>query len=279
VPVIVDTGSQGILVPPQDVNFATLGPKTNTSPLTTPNYGFGNNYDVFTYDTYTAPVNLGNGIVTAPTTVDVMVSGTQYKNGVPSPIDLAYATPKMGVGQNTQVVVAPNPVQALPGTLAQGVLLNNPGNSLQFGANPLNYYASVPGAPISNAPNISITDPTTATSSTPVNAHGYIDSGGIQGGLPSDALPSTQTGDTFVPNGDIVSFYTGDPASGGTLLYTYTVSGSNPPVFPSGFNSGIIPFSGAPGYGLIAGTLSPAPNGMPIYVSYSPSYGTMYFDY
>ena len=284
VPVIVDTGSEGILVPPQDVNFATLGAPTATG-LTTPHYGFGNNYDVFTYNTYTAPVNMGNGIVTAPTTIGVMTSGTQYSNGVPSPINLTYATPKMGVGLNTQVVVAANPIQALPGTLAQGVLLNNPGNALQFGANPFNYYASVPGAPISNAPYISITDPTTAISSVPSNAHGYIDSGGIQGGLPSSALPSTQTGDKYVPSGDIVSFYNGDPSSGGTLLYTYTVSGSNPPVFPvtppnpPGFNSGIIPFSGSPGYGLVNGALTPAPNGIPIYVSYSPSYGTMYFDY
>jgi hypothetical protein len=286
VAVIVDTGSQGILVPPQDVNSATLGAPTATG-LATPHYGFGDNYDVFTYDQYQAAVNLGNGISTAPTTVGVMTSGTQYKDGVPSDIDLTYATPKMGVGQDTQVVVAANPVQSLPDTLSQGVLFNNPGNLLQFGANPLPYYASVPGAPISNAPYITITDPTTATSSLPTNAHGYIDSGGIQGALPQAALPSTQSSANFVPTGDIVSFYSGDPSTTGILLYTYTIDGSNPPIVPTvdnpltppGFNSGIIPFSGAPGYGLTAGTLMPAPNGIPIYVSYNPDYGTLYFDY
>jgi hypothetical protein len=46
-----------------------------------------------------------------------------------------------------------------------------------------------------------------------------------------------------------------------------------------GFNFGIIPFSGTPGYGLTAGTLVAALNGIPIYVAYIPTYGMIYFDY
>ena len=274
VPVIVDTGSEGLLVPPQDVNFATLGPKTNPMPLTSPQYGFNGGYDVFSYNTYTASVNLGNGIITAPMTVDVMVSGTQTVGTVQTPIDLTYATPKMGVGVNTQVVVGNSPVQELPGTLNQGVLLNNPANELQFGANPLTPYAKVPGAPISNAVYIAVTDGGTPA---PVNAHGYIDSGGIYGGVPQSAMPHDQASATHVPSGDNISYYLGDPNSGGTLLYSMTSDGS-PEVFSDGFNSGIFPFSG--GSDLTAGPSGTnAPNGIPIYVSYSPSgIGTTYFD-
>ncbi|OBI47706.1 PE domain-containing protein [Mycobacterium sp. E787] len=284
VPVIVDTGSLGILVPPQDVNLSILGPPTATG-LTTAHYGFADNYDVFTYNTYMAPVDYGNGIVTAPTTIGVMTSGTQYTNGVPAPIDLTYATPKMGVGVNTGVVVGTSPVQALPGTLNQGVLLNNPGNALQFGANPLTLpatpYATVPGAPVSGNLYISITDGAT-TGATVNPSVGYIDSGGIYGVVPSTAMPgNTPVGTTHVPAGDVISVYVGDPTSGGTLLYQ-VVSNGGIGIVSSGFNSGIFPFSGYPdvGTGLTAGPApgTPAPDGIPIYLSYSTTGGTLYFD-
>jgi hypothetical protein len=280
VPVIVDTGSLGILVPPQDVNLAILGAPTATG-LTTAHYGFADNYDVFTYNTYMAPVNFGNGIVTAPTTIGVMTSGTQFVNGVPSPINLTYATPKMGVGVNTGVVVGTSPVQALPGTLNQGVLLDNPAHALQFGANPLTPFATVPGAPVSSNLYISITDGT-ATGTTVNPSVGYIDAGGIYGGVPLAALPGSPSSATRVPLGDVISVYLGGGPGSGVLLYQVVSNGAIG-VFSSGFNSGIFPFSGYPdvGTGLTAGPVpgTPAPDGIPIYVSYTPAgTGTMYFN-
>ena len=281
---IVDTGSRGILVRPQDINngdLTVLGQKTNTTPLQV-QYGFGSELDVYTYDTYTATVNFGNGIVTTPMSIGVMTSETI--GGNPSPV--ALAVPKMGVGlddidvnMTTNVpigAVTPiGPVQALPGVLSQGVLLNNPAGELQFGANPLPAYATVPGAPISDTLYVSIA--AGGTPGTPMNAHGYIDSGGVYGGVPQSAMPTGQTMDTTVPAGDIISVYTGDPTSGETLLYTLTVADSNINVFPTGFNSGIYPFS-ALGGGLTGYNGASAPSGIPIYVQYTAPYGTTYFD-
>jgi hypothetical protein len=280
VQVIVDTGSRGILVPPQDVNLASLGPPTGSG---TVQYGFGSITDVYTYNTYTASVNFGNGIVTEPMSIGVMTGET--KNGMT--VSTMDAVPKMGVGVD-DIDFGPNnvpigavtpigPVQALPGVLGQGALLNSSGGYLQFGANPLPAYAKVPGAPISDALYVSITGSGTAG---PVVAHGYIDSGGVYGGIPESALPG-MTG--TVPAGDIIKVYLGDPSNGGTLLYSVTAPANTIDIFPTtstdpnGFNSGIFPFSGLSG-SVDSYNGAPAPNGIPIYVQYNAPYGTTYFD-
>lgn len=254
--VIVDTGSTGLLVPPQYVNLATLG-----APIGSGVAIYGNSASSLseTFTTYSAPVNFGNGIITAPTTIGVITSITQ--NGQTLPGSNGFAV--MGVGTNAGTWhmnsgTAPGPVvTALPGTLGQGVLFNEPGGYFQFGSNPLPSYASLPGAPITTL-YVSI-----GGGALSGNVSSFIDSGGAFGAVPLQLVPPSQWFGGYVPAGDVISVYT---ANGGTLLYTQTVTGTAPnlPQIVSSqdyFNTGVYPFTR-----------------IPIYLSYSPSGGTMYFD-
>jgi hypothetical protein len=255
--VIVDTGSTGLLVPPQFVNPATLGAPTGSG---TANYGNSASSLSETFTTYTAPVNFGNGIITAPTTVGVITSITE--NGQTLPGTNGFAV--MGVGANAGTWqmnsgTAPGPViTALPGTLGQGVLFNEPGGYFQFSSNPLPSYASLPGAPITTL-YVSIGGGFLGG-----NVSSFIDSGGAFGAVPRQLLPLSQLFNAYVPAGDTISVYT---ANGGTLLYSQTVTGTAPnlPQVVSNldyFNTGVYPFTQTP-----------------IYLSYSPGgTGTMYFD-
>jgi hypothetical protein len=85
-----------------------------------------------------------------------------------------------------------------------------------------------------------------------------------------------------VPAGDIISVYTSDPSTGGVLMYSQTVTGTNLPAVSSqftSFNTGIAPFTGLGG-DLVGPVSVSAPNGIPIYLAYSTgSAGTTYFDF
>jgi hypothetical protein len=251
--VIVDSGSTGLLVPPQDVNDTSLGAPTGSG---TANYGNSVSGITETFTTYQAPVNFGRGIITAPTTIGVITSVTE--NGQPLPVSEGF--PVMGVGSNAGGPLSTGPLTALPGSLGQGVLFDEPGGYFQFGTNPLASYASVSGAPISTL-YVSVTGGGfTNAGSTPA----FIDSGGAYGAVPDSHMPITQFFDAYVPAGDTISVYT---SNGGTLLYSQTVTGTAPnlPQVVSSadyFNTGVYPFTQTP-----------------IYLSYSPTgSGTMTFD-
>ena len=245
-PLLVDTGSTGLIVPPQDVNMQALGAVTGHGSVT---YGEPGNTLTETYNTYTTTVNFGNGITTAPTSVAVVTSvisnGTSYSTSEAPAI--------LGIGVNAGGPTT-SPVPALPGGLGQGVLLDEPGGVMEFGANPLPAYASVSGAPVTTL-DVKINNGTL----TPTN-DAFIDSGGLDGAVPTALHPPDVNG--YVPSGTTLSVYT----SGGTFLYTTTVGSQQTPVVSSqlggDFNTGIIPFLEDP-----------------IYLSYTPSgSGTMIFD-
>lgn len=253
--VIVDTGSTGILVPSQDVNLSSLGAATGSGNTT---YGDGSEDLTVYYNTYTTTVNFGNGITTAPTTVAVTTSATENGQSVP----LSEVPAIMGVGSNAGGP-APSPLGALPGTLSQGVLFDEPAGELVFGPNPLPSYAHVSGAPVTDV-YVTVTphDGVLAGSGT---TQAFIDSGGAYGAVPQDRMPISQEfTNSYVPSGDTIAVYT---SAGGTLLYSETVTGTEsdlPVVVPSNdyFNTGVYPFTTTP-----------------IYLSYSPSgTGTMFFD-
>lgn len=248
VQVIVDTGSMGLIVPPQDVNAQTLGAVTGSSSVT---YGEPGNYLTEDYNTYTAPISFGNGFVTAPTTVAVVTS--EISNGVTYSASQAPAI--LGIGVNAGGPLSTSPLTALPGNLGQGVLLNEPSAVMQFGPNPLPSYASVTGAPVAtldvqiNSGNLQQTD------------YAFIDSGGVYGALPTALNPPTDSSG-YVQSGTLVSVYN----TSRTLLYSTTTTSQQMSVVSSSaggdFNSGVTPFLDDP-----------------IYLSYSPGgYGTMYFD-
>ncbi|MDT5147147.1 MAG: hypothetical protein QOC58_1792, partial [Mycobacterium sp.] len=248
VPVIVDTGSRGLILPPQDVNLASLGNATGQGSIT---YGGFGNYLTENYNTYTTTVNFGNGIVTQPTTIAVVTSVTQnFFFSYPA----SQAPAILGVGANGYGPVATSPVTALPGAFGQGLLIDEPAGTMQFGPNPLPAYASVTGAPITTLDirlNNGALQQTTGA---------YIDSGGLGGSVPDNLGPPNAGG--YLPSGTTVSVYTTD----GTLLYTTTAGAQQTTIAPTAFggffNTGITPFLQAP-----------------IYLSYSPTgYGTTYFD-
>ena len=172
VPVLVDTGSTGLVIPLRDVGLFNLGLPTGVG---TGAYSGGLTYFYVTFDT---TMNFGNGIVSS-TPVDVVVLS------IPTPFG-NFATGNgsagiMGIGVNAGGPGPSSPVSGLPSSMNQGVLINEPQGYLQFAnTNPLPAVTSTSGAPISDL-LVSVNDG--PTHSFP---GAFIDSGGVYGTIPSD---------------------------------------------------------------------------------------------
>ena len=163
----------------------------------------------------------------------------------------------MGIGVNTGFnfmsgpgPLSTSPLQAMPGNLGQGVLIDNPGGVLEFAAtNPLPSSASVSGAPCPTTPvGIKILGPDGTTvigAGTSADCNGaFIDSGGAFGAVPQTFIPGSQAGGN-VPVGDTINVYT--DGTDQTLLYSETVTAANDPIIvpnSNSFNTGVFPFSG-----------------------------------
>ena len=247
VPVLVDTGSTGLVIPLRDIGLSHLGLPTGVG---TGAYSGGLTYFYITFD---STVNFGNGIVSS-TPVDVVVLS------VPTPFgNFASgngAAGIMGIGVNAGGPGPSSPVSGLPSTMNQGVLINAPQGYLQFAnTNPLPAVTSTSGAPIS--------DLLVSVNNGPMHSFPgtFIDSGGVYGTLPSDhAVPAGGT----LPAGTTITVYNSD----GTELYTYTTTTTNSPTVTT-INSGAPMNTG----------FQPFAQG-PIYISHSPrDSGTTYFDY
>ncbi|EUA06410.1 pE family protein [Mycobacterium kansasii 732] len=240
VPILVDTGSAGLVVTPNEVGgiFGLFRMGLPTS-FGLSGYSGGLTY---LYATYHAPVDFGNGIATPPTNVNVvLLSFPQTFSGYFAP---AGVNGVLGIGPNATGPGPSIPNQALPGDLNQGVLINIPEGTMRFGPDPLGAGVSVTGSPI-------------ATLGLKINGGSLqhvpmiVDSGGVLGTMPASVLGTGQvSGD--VPNGTRIEVYTND---GSTRLYEYIVNGNGPRVISSGLmNTGYVPF-----------------DQKPVYISYSPS--------
>ncbi|WP_204079794.1 PecA family PE domain-processing aspartic protease [Mycobacterium riyadhense] len=248
---LVDTGSEGLVITP-----GALGGPLGVLRLGLPvSFGISGYSGGLTYifATYNAPVDFGNGIVTAGTPVNVvLLSFPQTFEGYFAP---AGVTSVLGLGPNAVGPGPSSPVTALGGDLNQGVLIDQPGGRLQFGPNTGTPEVSVPGAPISTV-HVRIN----GGAPTPVTA--IIDSGGVTGTMPSYLLGTGQTSGA-VPAGTLIQVY----STGGELLYEYeagvTIPGYSPIVTTgSTMNTGNFPFAE-----------------QPIYISYSPGgVGTTVFN-
>lgn len=243
VPVLVDTGSSGLVLSPSAVGSG-LGPATGSG---TSAYSGGLTYD---YTTYDATVDFGNGITTTPTSVNVVNSddASAFTN---------YFAPAgvvgvLGVGANAVGPGPSHPATSLPGELSDGILIYQGLGVMVFGPNPLPVRVSVPGVPNANL-QIQVGD----GDKLPVNA--IIDSGGVYGTIPDYLIGGSQN----IPAGTLVSVYTND---GQTLLYSYTTGpAKNPTVISDTLhNTGNEPFRQGP-----------------IYLDYSPDngIGSTNFDY
>ncbi len=248
VPVTVDTGSNGLLIPFWDIGLLHLGLPTDIGIV-----AYGNGV-AHVWLGFNAPVNFGNGLVTAPTPISVdlfefpislngafiMLTGNGFGG----------ADGILGIGVNA-VGAHSSVIMALPDQFNQGVLINEPAGYLQFGPNPL------PGITVSGAPVTTLDVRINGGPFQQVQA--LLDSGGDYGSIPSFLLGTGQVSGS-VPAGTTISVYTNDL----TPLYSYTTSQTNSPLVISGqMNSGYTPFAQGP-----------------VYLGYSPSgVGTITFDY
>ncbi|MBW0017411.1 MAG: PecA family PE domain-processing aspartic protease [Mycobacterium sp.] len=235
IPVLVDTGSTGLVIPWQDIGFWHLGLPTGIGIS-----GYSGGID-YVYLTFHAPVDFGNGVVTAPTDVDVVLFA--FPTSLSAAINHGWTFQQyfepdgvvgvLGLGPNSG---GPGPsvaTQQLPGGMNEGVLINEPGGKLEFGTNPGTPIATLGGAPITDvAVQIGTGAPKIVTSAT-------IDSGGVYGTMPQSVLSAS--GLSGIPDGTVISVYTPD---GSTLLYQYTVAGNAPETISSGImNTGYIPYA------------------------------------
>ena len=243
----IDTGSVGLLVPPQDVNFTSLGPSIGSNHTTYGDPLFNTTYN---YNLYSTTVNFGNGIITTtPVTVGVITSATQTINNVTNALPQSSWDAIMGIGVNAGGPSS-SPVLGLPGTLKQGVLVAEQYNALQLGANPFNFFATSSGAP-------NTTLQVSVNGGTPHALSGsFVDSGGLWGTIPSSLGTGSVNG--YLPSGTQLDFYT----ASGTYLYTWDAgTAQQMRVIPGGVvNTGNIPFQL-----------------MPIYLQYGGN-GTIYYD-
>jgi hypothetical protein len=262
IPVLADTGSEGLVVPWYDIslqNLFSLG-----SPITTGTVGYGGtlndpNIEVF-YAEYDETISFGNGLVTSPTPVELELFAypASFSN-IFNPQDWSFegyegsngADGVLGLGNG--VTPGPSVVGALPGDLSDGVLVNEPAGYLEFGPNPLPEYTAISGAPVTNL-EVAVG----GGGAVPIGA--AIDSGGVYGAIPSDILGGATVGDQL-SSGTEIEVYT----SSGQFLYSYTAELPNSPTVTSAdtMNTGWEAFQA-----------------YPIYMTYDPNgVGETVFDY
>lgn len=236
-PVLVDTGSTGLVVPLHNVGgifgLFNLGLPTG---LGVGGYSGGLNY---LYATFNAPVNFGNGLVTARTPVDVelfawpasLQSALSHGWTFESFFAADGVTGVLGVGPNAGGPGPSIPNQALPAPYNQGLLINETGANpyLQFGPAPTNLtpIATLGGSPITT---LGISAGPLGFLGPQYSVNAVVDSGGVQGTIPSGLnAPAGTPIYVWAPNGQLLYSYNYD------VTYFPTPS-------PYIMNTGALPF-------------------------------------
>ncbi|OBI94210.1 hypothetical protein A9X00_12745 [Mycobacterium sp. 1245805.9] len=229
VPLLVDTGSAGLVIPFTKVG-GLLGVLQLGIPIGGGIGGYSGGLD-YIYLTYNAPVNFGGGLITANTPVNVeflafpvtiqsaMTNGLTFQSFFASD----GASGVLGVGPNAGGPGPSIPLQALPGTLNHGLLINQDTTNpyLQFGDQP-----TIAGhAPLTTLPQMPITNLEVKVGNGPMQTvASIVDSGGVEGTLPTSlgAHP-----------GDVIQVFD----ASNNLLYSYTYNGD---YFPTPISSGLM---------------------------------------
>ncbi|OBJ88703.1 hypothetical protein A9W97_15320 [Mycobacterium gordonae] len=251
-PILVDTGSAGLVMQIKDIGglpgLLKLGIPHG---LNISAYSGGLTY---LYASYPTSVDFGNGIVSSPTAVNVVLFSlptspfainayfTEFlKNPFTTPFDAYFATAGvdgvLGVGPNA-VGPGPNiPTQALPGGLAQGLQIDMQNQKLTFGPNP----DPTPNFSISGSP---ITTLYVQVGANPVVAvPSIVDSGGVLGTMPSSVIGGAGS----LPANTMITVWA-DPGMT-HQLYSYNTNDYKPTVISSGLmNTGFLPFALQPIY-------------------------------
>ncbi|HEY1843047.1 MAG TPA: PecA family PE domain-processing aspartic protease [Mycobacterium sp.] len=248
VPLLVDTGSTGLVIPYTDLGDNWFTQLEGLFQLGFPNsfgesgYSGGVEYIYATYNN--VPVDYDGGLSTNGP-VDVELLSWPTSSGSPLSFQEFLADNQvsgiLGIGDNTA-----GPADASPFESYGGVLVDIPEGKLIVDAtNPLPSFATVDGAPVSALYE-------SVNGGTPIAVINDIDSGGVWGTIPSSLASS-------VPAGTTIEVYNG---AGGPLLYSYTVGddfGAPAPVSGTDIDSGVAPY-------LL----------YPIYIDYAN--GNLYFD-
>ncbi|KAA1429679.1 PecA family PE domain-processing aspartic protease [Mycolicibacter arupensis] len=218
VDVLVDTGAAGLVVPIWNINpFGITGLPTG---FNMGQFGGALNYFYIELPTTVTFTGEGGDTLTADTTVDaVLFAFPSDLNPFGSWSIESYlagsSTGILGIGPNALGPTPDHiPTADLPGTLGNGVLIDQANNQLIFGNNPYEGGTVINGAPW--APLYVSINGSTAT-----QVNGVIDSGGVFGTMPSSALAGSGVTPVngYLPNGTVVQVYT----SSGQPLYQYTV--------------------------------------------------------
>lgn len=226
VPVLLDSGSLGLVIDPQYVGTENIG--SPTGPRGEASYGDGS--VVTYYHPYGTTVTVGDDITSGETTVLIVDLESTYSfeetNGGYRGV--------LGVGPNAGGPGAVNPFAALPGLLGRGVLIDERRRRVILGPNPYAARVELDGAP-STPLLVKVGD------YDPKYVNGFVDTGGIFGSIPDYVVDGAPN----VPVGTLISVYTED---GETLLYSYrTTSRNSPDVLDTEaddrFNTGYMPFS------------------------------------
>jgi hypothetical protein len=207
VPMLVDTGSSGLVVPWQDVGPFGLGLFSLGMPtgISESGYSGGVDYIYLTYDN--ASVNFGDGALTdthTPIDVEILSWPTSFSSPLNFDQFLAddHVNGILGIGADTA-----GPTTS-PLASYGGVLVDIPdGKMVVDSANPLSSFDTISGAPVTiGTLTETVTNAANQTVSTG-SVYDDLDSGGVYG-----------TYGSAVPPGDTISVYDGN-----TLLYSYTV--------------------------------------------------------
>ena len=244
-PMLVDTGSSGLVIPWEDLGSTTTQQLENLFSLGFPSsfgesgYSGGVDYIYLTYDN--VPTDYGNGALdtTGPVDVEILSWPTSFSSPPNFETFLSDndVSGILGLGEN-----AAGPTTS-PLESYGGVLVDVPdGKLIVDSANPGTALATVSGAPVANLYE-------SINGGTPVAVSDDVDSGGVFGTIPS----SLESGSS-VPSGTTISVY--DNAAGtGTPLYTYQTGdlGSSgydgpTPVTGTAIDSGVLPFLQEPIY-------------------------------
>lgn len=241
--VLVDTGSNGLLMPIWDMGLDHLSLPTGFDTIS-----FSGGMNAF-YLEFPATVDFGNGIETTdaahidavlftyPSNLMELFTG-DYPASITEALGGA-ADGILGVGPNSAGPDDVSVTEALPGALGDGLLIDQPGHRLVFGAledMPYDDWVGVDGAPLADLyVSLDGGDLEKVTAD--------IDSGGVYGTLPSSLL-----GDSGALPSHI-SVYDGAGAEA-NLLYSLDLGGPYDPAITSDhvMNTGNLPFSLYPIY-------------------------------
>lgn len=223
VPVLLDTGSVGLVIDPRYIGLEDLG-----LPGPTHEGGYG---ESFTYDfnVYRTSIDFGDDLVIDETDVKVVAlysaAGFEDYNKAGGYVGV------LGIGANTSTEPwDTNPMLDLPGQLNKGVMIDERRRRIILGPNP--YPARLT---LDASPDMPLKVSVGGRDAEEVD--GSFDSGGILGEVPDWLWPE----DSIAP-GTLIEVYTAD---GETLIYSYRTTRANTPSLSTGslFNSGFVPFS------------------------------------